>query len=723
MINIQLNKGDVWEIAGERHIFERAMGSDFLSFMSERTSAPFQIELDTGERVTPTWTWFRDEFASGRIRRPVAQNGSRSAQRRAALNEADYDAIMARDPDARVRQIVLGALDRRGIVSKSDASLRRELGVIWEEKSRELKGKTPPCPSTVRRWLKVRGQTGERALRVMVSMSGRMPRARQIAPSVFRRMHKEAVAYWSDHKKSIKQCYRVLRAYLTGLNRYISSRGGIKVRVPAYETFRRYVRLLECYDTVAAKFGVAEAKRRFKANGKGLSSRRPLLLGAMDHTELDVHIVMDAKGWRYVGCAWLTVLIDVHSRCIVGWVLSFEPPSVYSVAECIKRGNRPKLWMREHFPDAPELVDIHGKFDEIIVDNGMELAGSSFQSSMTDVGTSVIWAPVASPQHKSPVERFFGTLNELLCKRLPGGRFPIDKLRQWGVDPRKDAVLTFDEMVDLLDFAIGVYHQTLHTTLGELPLKAWSRGVRELGGIQVIGDDSQIDKMIGKETERTLDRSGVQIFNRTYHDEAITQALLEDLAPLQPVRSRRKGSATCEVKIKFNPANVGSIHVWNPKRGIFQTLPCTDPDFEGLSEWQVGRVQQMLREEQADNAEHENDLECALYEKIKNLASPATAKRIKRNEVRLLNSPKVHEVLSEHLRVEYAESRHDGMAPIIPTVPLAPERTDDHVRPKRPPRGGRKPSAKKPHSNKAAPEAPIQWTISNGNEGEWEGLQ
>lgn len=723
MINIQLNKGDVWEIAGERHIFEREMGSGFLSFMSERTSAPFQIELETGERVTPTWAWFRDEFAAGRLRRPTAQNGKRAAQRQAALSEEDYDAIMVRDPNALVRQIVLDALDRRGVISKSDASLRRELASIWEEKCRDLKGKTPPCPSTVRRWLKSRGQTGERALRIMVSMSGRGPRAKQIAPSVFRRMHEEAVAYWSDHKKSIKQCYAVLKSYLAGLNRYIISRGGMNVRIPVFETFRKYVRSLECYDTVATKFGVSEAKRRFKANGKGLSSRRPLLLGAMDHTELDVHIIMDAKGWRYVGCAWLTVLIDVHSRCIVGWVLSFEPPSVYSVAECIKRGNRPKLWMREHFPDAPDLIDIHGKFDEIIVDNGMELSGSSFQSSMTDVGTSVIWAPIASPQHKAIVERFFRTLNELLCKRLPGGRFPIDKLRQWGLDPRKDAVLTFDEMVELLDYAIGVYHQTLHTTLGEAPLKAWSRGVREQGGIQVIGDDSQIDKMIGKETERTLDRSGIQIFNRYYHDEAITQALLEDLAPLQAMRSRREGSATCEVKVKFNPANVGSIHVWNHKRGIFQTLPCTDPDYEGLSEWQVGRVQQMLREEQTENADHERELECALYEKIRDLTSPATAKRIKRNEVRLLNSPRVHEVMSEHLRVEYAHSRHDGMAPIIPTVPLAPERTDDHVRPKRPPMGGDKSRAKKSSPAKAAPEAPLQWKIADGNEVKWEGLQ
>ncbi|QDH74232.1 DDE-type integrase/transposase/recombinase [Brevundimonas sp. M20] len=722
MINIQLTKGDVWEIAGERHIFEREMGSGFLSFMSERTSAPYQVELDTGEHVTPTWTWFREEFAAGRIRR-LSPMPSRSAQRQAMEREDDYDAIMARDPEALVRQIVLDSLDRKNGFSKSDEAIRRELAAIWEAKPRYLAGKKPPSPSTVRSWLKARGQTGERPLRAMMSMSGRCQRSKRLAPSVRRRMAEEATAYWSDHKRSMRQSFDELKVYLDGLNRYLLSRGGVGFQVPVFETFRRLVNSLECYDTVATKWGVAEARKRFKAVGQGLVARRPLLLGAMDHTELDVHLVMDANGLRYIGCAWLTVLIDVHSRCIVGWVLSWEPPSIYSVSECIKRANRPKLWMAELHENAPDLVDIHGKFDEIIVDNGMELAGCGFQSSMTDVGTSVRWAPIASPQHKAIVERFFAMLNELLCKRLPGGRFPIDKLRAWGLNPQADAVMTLDELTELLDFTIGVYHQSLHSTLGEAPIKAWNRGVREAGGIQVIGDDSQLDKMIGKETERVLDRAGIEIFNHTYHDEAITQALLEDLAPGQPKRGRRKGSATCLVKVKYNPANIGSIHVWNPKRGVFQTLPCTAPEVEGVSEWQAGVVGRWVREEQDITKAHERELRCALYEKIRGLTSAATHKRIKRNEARLLNSPKVHEVISEHLRIEYAETRHDGMAPIIPTVPLAPERSDDHVKPTRPPRGRRKTAAKAAASPQLSSEPAVQWMRADSQQGDWEGLQ
>lgn len=160
-------------------------------------------------------------------------------------------------------------------------------------------------------------------------------------------------------------------------------------------------------------------------------------------------------------------------------MLSFEPPSLYSVTECIKRANRPKLQMLDQFPNCRELAGIHGKFDQIVVDNGLELVGASFESAMTDVGTSVRWAPSSSPTYKAVVERFFRTLNELLNKRLPGGSFPVAQMKAWKLDPQKDAVLTVGKAEELLEQAIGVYHQDLHTFLGETPVAVWSRGVAE----------------------------------------------------------------------------------------------------------------------------------------------------------------------------------------------------------------------------------------------------
>jgi hypothetical protein len=52
---------------------------------------------------------------------------------------------------------------------------------------------------------------------------------------------------------------------------------------PSLETLRQDIRRSECYETYAAKFGEKLAKKRFKANGKGLIAARFLQLGCMDH--------------------------------------------------------------------------------------------------------------------------------------------------------------------------------------------------------------------------------------------------------------------------------------------------------------------------------------------------------------------------------------------------------------------------------------------------------
>ncbi|NWE53653.1 hypothetical protein [Brevundimonas sp. P7753] len=98
MTDIQLKAGELWELGGKRHYLEQVMGGGFLLFRSERTSAPFQIELDSGEKVSPTLGWLKEEFLEGKVRRldrPLA----RSQLTRLTMDrEDDYDAIIGRDP-------------------------------------------------------------------------------------------------------------------------------------------------------------------------------------------------------------------------------------------------------------------------------------------------------------------------------------------------------------------------------------------------------------------------------------------------------------------------------------------------------------------------------------------------------------------------------------------------------------------------------------------------
>ena len=708
MALMKLSPGDVWEIDGERHYLDRVIEGEFLVLRAFESGQPYQRLTDTGEFASPTKQWLENEFAVGAVRKIDTNPASKAHFAR----EADSELINEKDSRAIVRQIVLRSLDRIGDYSLSDASLQRTLADIWERKERQLARHQPPSPSTVRRWLRQRGTVSERPLRAMVSASGRVPRCKRLPASVRRRMHEAALAYWSKLQMSMGDAYDDLVDRLQRVNEAIESRSGSKVPVPSRETFRKHLRSLECFETVAARYGPKEAKKRFKATGEGLAAHRPLLLATIDHTAADVHVVMEADEWRYVGRPSLTVLMDVHSRCILGWVLSFEPPSLYSVIECVKRANRPKPKMRALFPDSPDLVDIYGKCDEIVVDNGLEFIGTSFESGMTDLGISIRWAPVKTPTDKSVVERFFSTLNSMFHKKLPGGAFPVQKLRDWELDPQKYAVLTLEQTESLLDLAVGTYHQSLHRALKDTPARTWARGVKVGHGINIIGDDRQLDKMLGARAERKVTRSGVELFGLRYHDPAITGPLLEDLARRESVRGRRQGSATAKVAVKYNPANLGEIHVWNGPKGIYVTLPCTDLEYaQGLSKWQHDRILEWQRESNAKTEDERRALRLRLRSTISELQTPQTHRSHKRSQARLLTSPKIEQLGGGGLRIAHAEPRHDGMAPVIPTIALADERSDDGAKPVRPPRGGKR-KPKRPPMSPASVDLP-DWNVGD----------
>jgi hypothetical protein len=207
----------------------------------------------------------------------------------------------------------------------------------------------------------------------------------------------------------------------------------------------------------------------------------------------------------------------------------YEPPSIYSVMECIKRANRPKLQITGLSKDYPVLAYIFGRFDEIVVDNGKEFSGNALEDAMADVGTTIRFAPIASPTYKAIVERFFGTLNQLLNTKLPGAVFKTDLLREMGYDPSKDAILTIEQLEELIHEALATYHVSLHSGVGAPPAQLWQEDMHA-HGIDVIDDDRVLDKTMGAVKHPCrVTTSGVTLLGLQYHDERKVGELLEDL--------------------------------------------------------------------------------------------------------------------------------------------------------------------------------------------------
>ena len=342
-----------------------------------------------------------EALAVGDLKRELDPQGP-PVRKTAAFRDVDLEDVR-KDPMAQLRAFVVRGLDAMPTVPNSDRAYRIALASLWASHTAEA-AKLPrmPCPRAARRWMEERGAPGDRTLSQMVSMSGRVRRRARLSPEIRAEVRQAALWYWSSRRWSITDAYARLCTVLDKANR---DRGRIAdappLEPPSLETLRREVRLTESFETFREKYGLKAANGRFKACGKGLSANRILQLGAMDHTVLDGVAVIDGAAMLPLGRPWLTALMDVYSGCVVGFVLTFEPPSIYSVMECIKRANRPKMHLPSSAAEYPVLRSIFGRLDEIVVDNGKEFAGVAMEDALADIGISLRLAPVGSPTRRS----------------------------------------------------------------------------------------------------------------------------------------------------------------------------------------------------------------------------------------------------------------------------------------------------------------------------------
>ncbi len=117
---------------------------------------------------------------------------------------------------------------------------------------------------------------------------------------------------------------------------------------------------------------------RLKARPGHIHAPRPLAVCQIDHTPSDIQFVdvIDRLG-VFVGRAYLTLLVDVFSRAILGLCLTLEKPSALSVALCLAHALCPKDgWMRDR--ELKHEWPMHGRPECLVVDSAKEFRGDAF---------------------------------------------------------------------------------------------------------------------------------------------------------------------------------------------------------------------------------------------------------------------------------------------------------------------------------------------------------
>lgn len=477
-------------------------------------------------------------------------------------------------------------------VPKSTCKL---LEFINANKARQPHQIAPPSPHTLRRWLRERGQEGDRRPRQMGDRRPTNASRRPCHPSVQKAYEVACRRYWSNYRVTFEDFQTEVRAELISENQRRHEVGQSPLKVPGRTTLWRWLRRERTYDNVAMRQGKHFADRQFKAIRDSLSAKRVLDVAVIDQKRMDVH-VCDARSGLIIGRPWLVVLIDVKSRMILGYFLSFEDPSVLSAMACIRAAVRGMPDLKQRFPKIEGRWEAFGVPRTILADNAWENTGSSFVDACADSGISIEWAPVRRPEYKGILERFFSRIDDQLVHKLPGA--VVDHpcaLRERRIDPQSDAVLTLEELDELVcTYLVDIYPSDRHLGIHDTPLRVWREGVKR-DGLELAHDLAALEHAMGTLVrDRMLNHEGVKFRGLSYRSNAV-DSLLADLLPIQAA-NLRPGSA--KVKIKYHPEDLSRIFVWNEAKNEYVSLPCTNEKYAyRLSERVHAELQRHKRED------------------------------------------------------------------------------------------------------------------------------
>lgn len=201
----------------------------------------------------------------------------------------------------------------------------------------------------------------------------------------------------------------------------------------------------------------------------------PLKVVQIDHVKLD-RIIVDKKTRQPLKArAWLTLAIDIHTRMIVGYYLSLDPPSAFSAGVCLYMAMMPKRDLLAKLK-LPGQWPVFGKLGKVHSDNAKEFKGEMLKAAAKEHGMDLQLRPTKRPHYGAYIERLVGKVNKELHKRR--GTTHSNPGVSPDYDPIKSAVYTLEETEkDIVDWIVNCYQVTQHKSLNMSPLKKWERSI------------------------------------------------------------------------------------------------------------------------------------------------------------------------------------------------------------------------------------------------------
>jgi len=184
------------------------------------------------------------------------------------------------------------------------------------------------------------------------------------------------------------------------------------LRVPSRGTVLRRIAKLDPVKTVVAREGRDAARALQSAGGTSPEITGLMEQAQIDHTPVDV-IVVDERHRLPVGRPYVTIAIDVASRCVPGLVVTLEAPSATSVGLCLAHTVTDKrAWLEQLGVEA--AWPMSGKPRELFCDNAAEFKSEALRRGCAQHGIALRYRPPGQPHFGGVVERVIGTMMQMV---------------------------------------------------------------------------------------------------------------------------------------------------------------------------------------------------------------------------------------------------------------------------------------------------------------------
>lgn len=345
---------------------------------------------------------------------------------------------------------------------------------------------------------------------------------------------------------------------------------------------------LELTDKAITREGKA-ARQKYKSTGYGNSmSLNPLMpfnIVQLDGHRIDLLYTVEVENEQGeivlmpATRAWLIVIIDIASRAIIGYSISFyENYNQFDVMQTVYNSIKPHEKMafahtgfkypeNGGFPSTAIPEAKWALFDTIMLDNAKaHLAKNTVNKLVDIVNCSVNFGSVATPETRGIVERFFRTLETSGFHRLPGttGSSTKDNKRK---NPEKESVkyqIKYQDICEILEYLIAEYNNSAHGELEyQTPLQVMERRIRQSKMFPYIvqpSDRINIERITYFSEERTL-RGGYSSGTKPYISYLGVKYHGYDVQlPMSMVGDK--------VYIEVNPEDVSHVDLYD-KNGVY----------------------------------------------------------------------------------------------------------------------------------------------------------